>query len=96
MPTKKSKITVAKQKFDTAIDATKNSIKKVNKFALTSTEEVITETITMAEQWQKVSIKAMKEGFKFSSKQQDIIFDGLDIFKAQLTQGKKRFTKLFA
>jgi len=96
MPTKKSKVAVAKQKLNTAIDMTKNSVKKANTFALKSTEDVITETINIAEQWQRVSVKAIKEGFKLASKQQDIVFDGLDTFKAQLTQGKKRFTKLFA
>ena len=96
MSAKKSKIAVAKEKFNAAIDTTKNSVKKVNEFALNTTEEVVNETITIAEQWQKVSVKAIKEGFKLASKQQDIVFDGLDIFKGQLTQGKKRFTKLFA
>lgn len=96
MSTKKSKIAEVKKRFNAAVDTTKDSVKKANEFALNTTEEVFTETFTIAEQWQKVSIKAIKEGFKFASKQQDIVFDGLDTFKAQLTQGKKRFTKLFA
>ena len=96
MSTKKSKIAEVKKKFNAAVDTTKNSVKKANEYALQTTEDVINETLTITEQWQKVSIKAIKEGFKLASKQQDIVFDGLDIFKAQLTQGKKRFTKLFA
>ena len=32
---------------------------------------------------QKVSIKALQEGFKLASKQQDIVFDGLDALKKQ-------------
>ena len=96
MSTKKSKIADVKKKFNTAVDTTKNSVKKVNEFALTTTDEVFTETFTIAEQWQKVAVKAIKEGFKLASTQQDIVFDGLDTFKAQLTQGKKRFTKIFA
>lgn len=96
MSTKKSKIAEVKKRFNAAVDTTKDSVKKANEFALNTTEEVFTETFTIAEQWQKVSIKAIKEGFKFASKQQDLVFDGLDTFKAQLTQGKKRFTKLFA
>ena len=96
MSTKKSKIAVVKKKFNAAVDTTKESVKKANEFALNATEEAFNETFIIAEQWQKVSVKAIKEGFKLASKQQDIVFDGLDIFKAQLTQGKKRFTKLFA
>jgi polyribonucleotide nucleotidyltransferase len=96
MSTKKSKITVVKKKFNAVVDTTKNSVKKVNQFALNTTEEVVTETITIAEQWQKVSTKAIKEGFKLASNQQDIVFDALDTFNAQFKNGKKRFTKLFA
>jgi len=96
MTTKKSKNASIKKRFNTAIDTSKSSIKKANEFALNTTEEVVAETITMAEQWQKVSVKAIKEGFKLASNQQDIVFDALDIYKAQLKQGKKRFTKLFA
>lgn len=96
MSTKKSKKAVVKKKFNAAIDKTKDTIKKANEFALNTTDEIVTETITMTEQWQKVSMKAIKEGFKLAGTQQDIVFDSLDIFKAQFKHGKKRFTKLFA
>jgi len=96
MSTKKSKKVDFKKKFKTAYDTTKDSVKKVNEFALNTTDEVVTETITMAGQWQKVSIKAIKEGFKLASTQQDIMFDALDTFKAQFSHGRKRFSKIFA
>ena len=96
MSTKKSKIAIVKKRFNAAIDTTKGSVKKVNEFALKTTEEVVTETMTIAEQWQKVSVKAIKEGFKLASTQQDIVFDALDSLKTQFKYGKKKVTKLFA
>ena len=96
MSTKKSKKATVKKTFNTAIDTAKKSVKKVNDFALNTTDEVVSETIIIAEQWQKVSIKAIEEGFKLASAQQDIMFDALDTFKAQYKHGKKRFSKLLA
>ncbi len=96
MSTKKSKIAIVKKRFNAAIDTTKGSVKKVNEFALNTTEEMVTETITIAEQWQKVSVKAIKEGFKLASTQQDIVFDALDSLKTQFKYGKKKVVKLFA
>lgn len=96
MRERKSKIVTVKNKVATLIDTTKNSVKNVNSIALQSTEELINESLTIAEQWQKVSTKAITSGFKLASNQQDIVFDALDTFKGQLKQGKKRFTKLFA
>lgn len=96
MKERKSKIVTVKNKVATLIDTTKNSVKNVNSIALQSTEELINESLTIAEQWQKVSTKAITSGFKLASNQQDIVFDALDTFKGQLKQGKKRFTKLFA
>ena len=93
---KKLKITTVKNKVASLIERTKNNVKNANSVALQSTEELINESLTIAEQWQKVSTKAITSGFKLASNQQDIIFDGLDTFKGQLVQGKKRITKLFA
>ncbi len=96
MSAKKSKVATVKNNIATLMNTTKNNVKNVNSIALQSTEELINESLTIAEQWQKVSTKAITSGFKLASNQQDIVFDALDTFKAQLMQGKKRFTKLFA
>ena len=102
MSTKKSKKAVAKNKFNAAIDTTKmvfnnakNATKKVNGFALKTTEEVVSESLTIIGQWQGIATKAINGGFKLVANQQDIIFDTLDTFKTQFTQGRKRFHKLF-
>ena len=96
MGTKKSKIAAVKTKVTTLIDTTKNTVKNANSVAVKSTEELISESLTIAEQWQKVSTKAITSGFKLASNQQDLVFDALETFKGQLIQGKKRVTKLFA
>jgi len=103
MKTKKSKKAVVKNNFNTVIDTTKRVIKntkdianRVNGFALNTTEEVVLESVTIAGQWQEVANKAIKEGFKLVTNQQDIVFDTLDNFKVQFLQGRKRFHKLFA
>jgi len=103
MGAKKTKKAVAKNKFNAAIDSTKmvfndtkKVAKKVNDFALKTTEEAVTESLTIASQWQDVANKGIKGGFKLVSNQQDLFFDSLDTFKKQFLQGRKRFHKLFA
>lgn len=96
MKTRKAKKPVTKNKFSTVIDNTKNTARKLNGLALKTTEEVVTESLTIAEQWQGVTEKAVKGGFKLIAIQQDIIFDALDTFKSQFKLGRKRFHKIFA
>ena len=96
MSTKKTKKATAKNNFSTAFKNTKNIAKEVNIFALKTTEDVVSESLNIAGQWQDVTNKAIKGGFKLVATQQDILFDALDTFKKQFTQGKKRFNKIFA
>ncbi len=96
MSTKKAKKAAVKNNFSTAFKNTKKIAKKVNGFALKTTEEVVSDSLTIAGQWQDVTNKAIKGGFKLVATQQDILFDTLDTFKKQFTQGKKRFNKIFA
>ena len=96
MRTKKAKKTATKKSFSTVIDTTKKTAKKVNNVALKTTEEVISESLTIIGQWQGVAAKALQEGLKLADNQQDIFFSTLEIFKNQFTKGKKRAKKLFA
>lgn len=81
---------------NSAIDSTKKVASKTNEFALNTTEDVVLGTINVAGQWQKVQDKALKGGLKLMANQQDLMFSTLELFKAQLLQGKKRMTKIFA
>ena len=83
-------------KVNTALDTAKKSLNKANDYALNTTEDVVTETITMASQWQKVTEKALKGGVKLLANQQDLVFNTLEMFKSQLLDGKKKIRKVFA
>ncbi|MCF6279749.1 MAG: hypothetical protein L3J14_05315 [Flavobacteriaceae bacterium] len=96
MSTKKTKNTGITTKFNNAINTTKTAVKDANKFALNNTEEVVTESINAAKQWQEVTSKALEGGFKLMENQQNLVFDTLESFKKQFIQGKKKLTKVFA
>lgn len=83
-------------KVNEALATTKKSVNKANEFALKTTEEIVLETITVSNQWQKVTDKALKGGFKLAANQQDLVFNTLETFKAQVLNGRKRLHKLFA
>ena len=79
-----------------AFNTTKDIASKTNNFALYATEEIVTETIEVATQWQNVSETMIKGSLKLASKQQDLFFEALHSFKSQIKLSKKRFSKLSA
>ena len=83
-------------KVNTALDTAKKSLNKANDYALNTTEDVVTETITIASQWQKVTEKALKGGVQLLENQQNLIFDTLETYKAHFVNGSKKFRKVFA
>ena len=83
-------------KVNKAVSTAKKSLTKANEFALHTTEEVVTETITIASEWQKVTEKALKGGVKLLENQQNLIFDTLESYKKHFINGKKKFSKVFA
>ncbi|WP_445747897.1 hypothetical protein [Polaribacter sp.] len=95
MNTKIKKVNIA-ETVTKAIETAKVNAKKANEFALNKTEEVVTEGISVATQWQQVTDKALKSGIKLMENQQNIVFDALETYKNHFVKGKKRFSKLFA
>ena len=93
MNTKKINFTT---KLNNVVETAKTSVKKANDYALNTTEEIVTETITFASQWQNVTDKALKGSVKLLENQQNLVFDALETYKNHLIQGKKRFTQIFA
>jgi hypothetical protein len=83
-------------KINDALLTVKVSMTKANDYALNNTEEIVSETITMASQWQKVTEKALKGGVQLLDNQQNLIFDTLEMYKGHFVEGQKRFTKIFA
>ena len=94
--TKKVNKSSVKKTLSTAVGTTKKVAKQTNEFALNTTEDVVLGTIDAAEQWQKVTDKALKSGLKLMANQQDLVFSALEMLKGQMINSKKRMTKIFA
>lgn len=82
-------------KVNDALQTAKASMTKANDYALNNTEEIVLETITIANQWQKVTEKALKGGVQLLDNQQNLIFDTLERYKSHFVEGQKRFSKIF-
>lgn len=96
MSKKKSMLEAPKKMVTQALDKTKNTLNSANAYALHTTEDVVSEGIIVAEQWQTVANKALKAGLTLAATQQDIVFDALTGVKKHLILSKKRITKLMA
>jgi len=96
MATKKINKEDFTKKVENTIKSVKTSAAKANEYALNATEEVVTETITIASEWQKVTEKALKGGVQLLDNQQNLIFDALETYKNHFVEGKERFRKIFA
>ncbi len=77
-------------------NAIKTSSKEVSDFVYKTSEEVVDSAIERSAQWQDLGAKAIKGGLKVAEKQQDIMFDTLEMVKGQVELGTKRFKKLFS
>jgi hypothetical protein len=73
MATKKINTANFTKKVENAIKTVKTNANKANNYALNATEEVVTETISIATQWQQVTDKALKGGVKLLDNQQNLI-----------------------
>ena len=96
MVTKKINTANFTKKVENAIKTVKSNANKANNYALNATEEVVTETISIATQWQQVTDKALKGGVKLLDNQQNLIFDTLESYKKHFVKGSKRLRKVFA
>jgi type IV secretory pathway VirD2 relaxase len=96
MSTKKIKKVNFTEKVNNVVETAKTSVKNANDYALNTTEDLVTETITIASQWQNVTSKALKGSVKLLENQQNLVFDALETYKNHFVKGKKRFTQIFA
>lgn len=96
MATKTAKKITKRIDINKGFDAIKDTTKNINEFALETSSEVVDAAINTTALWQGVAEKAIKGGFKLARKQQDITFDALETVKAQFSDSRKRFTKLFS
>lgn len=79
-----------------ALSKSKDFALNSNDLALAKTEKIVTNSLEVASQWQKVAEMALKGGLKLSANQQDLVFDILNEVKSDLKEGKKKFSKLVA
>ena len=79
-----------------ALKKTKKVAESANDYALHTAEDVVSETIVVAEQWQTVANKAIKDSLKIAATNQDLVFTALTGVKKHVKLSKKRFTKLIA
>ncbi len=96
MSTKKSILDAPKKMVFKALGKTKKVVITANGYALNTTEDMVSEGIIVAEQWQTVGNKVLKGGLILAATQQDIVFDALKGVKKHVILSKKRFTKLVA
>ncbi|MDO6596268.1 hypothetical protein Q4512_05030 [Oceanihabitans sp. 2_MG-2023] len=96
MSTTKSLLDTPKKMIFKTIKKTKKVAASANNYALNTTEEVVSETIIVAEQWQTVANKAIKDSLKLAATNQDLVFTALTGVKKHVKLSKKRFTKLIA
>jgi hypothetical protein len=96
MSTKKSILDAPKKLVFKALGKTKKVVLTANGYALNTTEDMVSEGIVVAEQWQTVGVKALKGGLALAEAQQDIVFEALTGVKKHVILSKKRFTKLMA
>ena len=78
------------------VKAAKKIVKTTNSVALEITEDIVEGTLARGTEWQNVAEKSVKGGLKIAAKQQDMIFDTLDILKGEYLRNRERFAKLFS
>ncbi len=96
MAAKKNKKADFTKKVEKTFKKVKTTASKANVYALNTTEEIVTETITIASQWQKVTETALKGGVKLLENQQNLVFNTLETYKKHFVKGSKRLRNVFA
>jgi len=96
MSNKKSILDAPMKMVYKALGKTKKVVLTANGYALNTTEDIVSEGIIVAEQWQTVGSQALKGGLALAEGQQDIVFEALTGLKKHVILSKKRLTKLIA
>ena len=68
--------------------------KDINEYSLEVADGLVEGVFESGKEWQSVASKAIKGGLKLADKQQDLMFDTLEVVKSQLIKSAKRFRKL--
>ena len=82
--------------FDSVVTKAKEVTHVANDFALDSADDMVKTAFHRAAEWQVIGEKTLQGGLKLAANQQDLFFDTLDVFKAQLIKSQDRFSSLFS
>lgn len=78
------------------VNSAKKIVRKANDTALEITEDIVEGTLARGPEWQNIAEKSVKGGLKLMAKQQDMVFDSLEIIKGEFVRNRKRFVRLFS
>lgn len=92
------KVRYAVESIDIAAGVTKvrETAKKVNAYSLETADELIDGAKETGDMWHKLATKAIKEGSKIAAKNQEVVFDTLEVIKKQLGDSASRFVKIIS
>lgn len=90
------KIETPKVDVKAGVKAAKKIVRNANDAALDITEDIVEGTLARGPEWQNIAEKSVKGGLKLAAKQQDILFDSLEMIKGEYVRNRKRFGKLFS
>ena len=76
------------------VDNFKSTAKQVNNYTLKTADELLDVAIESGDKWHNIADKTVKGGLKLAAKQQDIVFDALEMVKGQFSYTMKRVKKL--
>lgn len=96
MKIKNIKIEAPKFDVKAGVVTAKKFVKKANDTALDITEDIVEGTLARGPEWQSIAEKSVKGGLKLMAKQQDMVFDSLEIIKGEIVRNRKRFARLFS
>lgn len=70
------------------IKSIQSTLVNVNKFMFNVVEDVVENTFESIEKWQTVGEKAVKGSLMLAAKQQDLVFDTLEMAKGQIKKDR--------
>lgn len=82
--------------FDSFVAKAKEVTNVTNDFAIESADDMVKTAFHRAGEWQEIGEKSLQGGLKLVANQQDLFFDTLDVFKAQIIKSQDRFSSLFS
>jgi len=81
---------------EAGVKKVKSTVTNINEFALESADTMVEAGFENTKKWQGIGEKAIKGSLEIAEKQQDIVFENLEVLKGQLTSSAQRIKILFS